>query len=75
MGRGFFPRFFYHDLEDIYAAINGLHPPIIHRKCLCPYFFNMLLEIVNQHGGGFKYFHLIKEIVKYHLDAYKALLS
>lgn len=69
MGVGFFARLYYPDLEDIYAGINGLPPPIIHhQKFLSTYFFNVLQEIANHQWGGFKYFHIIKEIVKYHLD-------
>lgn len=75
MGVGFFARLYYPSLEEIYAGLNNIPPPpVIRQKFPSPYFLTLFLEIVNHRGGGFKYFHAIKEIVKYHFDVYKNLL-
>lgn len=73
MGMGFFTRLYYPTLEDIYAGINEPPTPAIGRKFRSPHFLTTFQEIVNHQGGGFKYFHVIKEIVKYHFDVYKSL--
>lgn len=73
MGIGFFNRLYYPALEEIYAGINVPPTPEIARKFRSPHFLTMFQEIVNHQGGGFKYFHVIKEIVKYHFYVYKSL--
>lgn len=73
MGQGFFARLYYPALEDIHAAFNVPPTPEIQQKISSPYFLAVFLEIVKHQGGGFKYFHVIKEIVKYHLDVYRSL--